>query len=725
MRKKIAIIHGQMVIGGAERVLVNMLHHLDYDHYDVYLFLDKPVEKDEDGLEHLIDRRVHISYWGDMTFSILSPFIHPDRFDCAIAYQGLNLIHLQHLNRRIKAERRIAWIHGDCRYECSDEERIRCYTREYARLDRIFCVSRGVEDIFTNVFPKVCHLTAVHYNLLDEEEIKRKSTIDVDDPLADGLSILSLGRMSKEKGHILIPLAARMLKEKGIRFHWYIVGDGDCRIQVEREIKKQHVEDCVSIKGYRQNPYPYIQQCRLFVLPSISEGYCTVTLEALLLHKAVVATPVCGINEQIEDGYTGLICKDKTSEALFEAICRMVTDRQLTDFINGNVRRRKFNNISELQKLYGFIETPTSRPTSDSPRFSIVMPVYNMEAYLSASLDAVRDQSYADIELICVNDGSTDRSLTILENYAAVDHRITIVNQENQGLFVARKNGILASHGEYVLCMDSDDWLDLDACDSFDRLFREYPDTDILQYGVTPEGGKEERLAKQFYSQWFSLQDSEIVGREAMIARCYHEKAIPWNIATKVLRGSIARQAYQLIPDVRFGALEDFIGCFYVMNLSRVWRGMDNRHYHYRLGTGMSTGKLSSAYDAETFKQTLGYLEAYRNLKEWAEGNVPDSTIQAIVREDMMKVVAFEPYAYLMDRLHLDFIPEDFWEIIVEKVGPDNAAACLSFLSAHIFRQYQIAEHKRCKYKTLTNVLIGISSALLLVIVAYLLYICL
>lgn len=725
MRKKIAIIHGQMVIGGAERVLVNMLHHLDYDHYDVSLFLEKPVAEGEDGMESLIDKRVHISYWGDMAFTSLSPFIHPDRFDCAIAYQGLNQTHIEHLNRRIKADKRIAWIHGDCRYECCNEERIRRHAREYARLDRIFCVSRGVQDIFTSVFPAVSQLTAVHYNLLDEEEISRKATAEVGDPLAGRLSILSVGRMSEEKGHILIPSAARMLKEKGIPFHWYIVGDGDRRKQVEEEIRKQHVEDCVTIKGYRQNPYPYIRQCSLFVLPSISEGYCTVTLEALLLHKPVVATPVCGIDEQIENGQTGLICREKTSKALFEAICRMVTDQQLAEAMTRNIQARQFDNAGELQKLYRFVEADACRQDSKPPRFSVVMPVYNMEAYLAASLDTVRDQSYTDIELICVNDGSTDHSLTILENYAAVDRRITIVNQENQGLFVARKNGILASHGEYVLCMDSDDWLDIEACKDFDRLLQEHPDTDILQYNVTPEGGKEEEFAKQFYTQWFMLPVHEIEGREAMIAKCYHDKAIPWNIATKVLRGSIARRAYQIIPDVRFGALEDFIGCFYVMSQSHIWRGMDNRYYHYRLGTGMSTSKQHSAYDADAFKRTIGYMEAFRNLKDWAEENIQEDAIRAIVRKDMMKVVAFEPYAYLQDRLHLDFIPDDFGEAIAERIGPDNANTCLSILTGHIYHKYQATERKRRKYRKLTNILVGVSSLLLFIIVAYLIYLCL
>ena len=95
--------------------------------------------------------------------------------------------------------------------------------------------------------------------------------------------------------------------------------------------------------------------------------------------------------------------------------------------------------------------------------FSIVIPVYNVEMYLSTCLDSVLSQTFPDWEAICVNDGSTDGSAQVLEQYAGLDRRIVVINQINCGLSVARNVGIEAANGEYVLFLDGDDWLEANA----------------------------------------------------------------------------------------------------------------------------------------------------------------------------------------------------------------------------------------------------------------------
>lgn len=94
---------------------------------------------------------------------------------------------------------------------------------------------------------------------------------------------------------------------------------------------------------------------------------------------------------------------------------------------------------------------------------SIIIPIYNVEKYLSQCLDSVINQTYKDLEIICVNDGSPDNSLKILEEYRKKDERIKIINQENQGLAGARNTGIDNAQGEFVFFLDSDDWLPLNA----------------------------------------------------------------------------------------------------------------------------------------------------------------------------------------------------------------------------------------------------------------------
>ena len=103
-------------------------------------------------------------------------------------------------------------------------------------------------------------------------------------------------------------------------------------------------------------------------------------------------------------------------------------------------------------------------------KVSVIIPVYNTEEYIDECLNSVRNQTLKDIEIICVNDGSTDGSLAVLEKYAKEDKRIKIINQKNQGVSVARNNGIANAQGEYIMFLDSDDYLVPYACEKEYKL---------------------------------------------------------------------------------------------------------------------------------------------------------------------------------------------------------------------------------------------------------------
>lgn len=96
---------------------------------------------------------------------------------------------------------------------------------------------------------------------------------------------------------------------------------------------------------------------------------------------------------------------------------------------------------------------------NEEPLVSIIMPVYNAENYLRNSLDDIINQTYANWELLCVNDGSVDSSIDIIKEYQSKDNRVGLVNQANSGVGVARNNGLKEAHGKYVLFLDSDDRL--------------------------------------------------------------------------------------------------------------------------------------------------------------------------------------------------------------------------------------------------------------------------
>src|SRR5574344_179901 len=95
-----------------------------------------------------------------------------------------------------------------------------------------------------------------------------------------------------------------------------------------------------------------------------------------------------------------------------------------------------------------------------TPKISVIVPVYNTEKYLAESLDSVIRQTFKDIEIICVDDGSTDNSSNILSKYAKKDSRIKVISQKNQGVITARNNAIKQAEGDYIYTLDSDDVID-------------------------------------------------------------------------------------------------------------------------------------------------------------------------------------------------------------------------------------------------------------------------
>ena len=109
------------------------------------------------------------------------------------------------------------------------------------------------------------------------------------------------------------------------------------------------------------------------------------------------------------------------------------------------------------------------------PKVSVIIPVYNVEKYLRQCLDSVVNQTFKDIEIICVNDGSPDNSLAILEEYAANDSRIVIINKENGGYASAINKGIEIANGEFIGIVESDDYC---ATDMYEELYNRIKDSD-------------------------------------------------------------------------------------------------------------------------------------------------------------------------------------------------------------------------------------------------------
>ncbi len=167
-------------------------------------------------------------------------------------------------------------------------------------------------------------------------------------------------------------------------------------------------------------------------------------------------------------------------------------------FCINDVGTSKLNLIAQKQLLTNLFPKKSSFEKLDIPDISIVVPVYNVENCLVGCLDSLISQTLKNLEIICVNDGSTDNSLETLKKYAINDNRIKIINQENQGVSTARNNGILAATGEYVMFVDGDDWIEPETCEKiYTRITCD--DSDVLEfshYDVFGEKKKPYKLSK-------------------------------------------------------------------------------------------------------------------------------------------------------------------------------------------------------------------------------------
>lgn len=145
-----------------------------------------------------------------------------------------------------------------------------------------------------------------------------------------------------------------------------------------------------------------------------------------------------------------------------------------------------------------------------SPKISIVIPVYNSAKYLRECLDSICNQSFADWEIVAVDDGSPDESPAILEEYAARDRRIRVIHKPNGGVSAARNDGLEAAVGEYVLFVDSDDWLELNALQTYvDAISKKNVDVVITDYWTWNEDGSEKSFS--FFAREFLTEDKSVI----------------------------------------------------------------------------------------------------------------------------------------------------------------------------------------------------------------------
>ena len=219
------------------------------------------------------------------------------------------------------------------------------------------------------------------------------------------------------------------------------------------------------------------------------------------------------------------------------------------------------------------------------PKISILIPVYNVEKYLRRCLDSVIHQTMQDIEIICVNDGSTDNSLDILQEYASKDSRIKVISQENKGLVATRKVCIQYATGEYCMILDSDDWLELNTCEMTYHYIQEY-DVEILQFQYILEDCNDKKL-KQKWNNAFPC-NKKISALEALYLITKYHPMLGCNVHGKLIKTSLYCNALQYIEDISITMAEDQYISSILFYFAKTYYSIEEKYYHYQYGSGIT-----------------------------------------------------------------------------------------------------------------------------------------
>ena len=225
---------------------------------------------------------------------------------------------------------------------------------------------------------------------------------------------------------------------------------------------------------------------------------------------------------------------------------------------------------------------------NENPLVSVIVPVCNVEPYIHRCLDSIIGQTLKNIEIICVEDHSEDRSAEILQEYAEKDERIkTIFHKTNLSTSQSRKDGVAVSRGKYIMFVDGDDELCTDACRIASEAIEKYG-TDIVQFDtevVNCAGVSEERIQM---NQRFLFPCLEEIHEENLIFSCWEEKKIGFSLWNKIFNGKICRQAFADVEDGFYPKAQDMYAFFLIAYYSRSYIGIEDRLYRYMFGIGVT-----------------------------------------------------------------------------------------------------------------------------------------
>lgn len=397
--KKILIMSHALEIGGAESSLLGLLENIDTKKYEVDLFLmrhsgeliqyipptvhllpeipqyaslaipiSKVIKQGYIGiaigrvigkckarvrtkkLGFLADNAVSLEYSHKYTKNVM-PKISDTKYDFAISFLTPHYF----LAEKIDAKKKMAWIHTDYSIVKVD---IESELKMWSKYDYIASISENVSESFLKIFPSLKERVVLIENILPihyMKELRNAFSTEQEMPSDGSLKLLSIGRFSSAKKFEEIPAICKRIRDNGINVKWYLIGYGGEEDLIRRKILEEHMEEFVIILGKKENPYPYIKACDIYLQPSRYEGKSVAVREAQSLNKPVIITNYQTAQSQLKDGYDGIIVPldiQGCAEGIIEVICNKELQQKLIE----NTLKNDYTNVNEIDKLYRLIE---------------------------------------------------------------------------------------------------------------------------------------------------------------------------------------------------------------------------------------------------------------------------------------------------------------------------------------------------------------------------------
>lgn len=343
MKIKIAFYIESMVVGGAEKVLIDLVNNLDARLFDISVIaiFKKSVYSDyEFQFEQSFANHIHYHWLVDNSnplkyklfnflYNKLSKlwiyrFFAKEKYDIEVAfYEGMPTDFVSH---SIQKNTKIAWLHTHQQRLYSNFSALEKQNRynTYKKFNAIVGVSKAVSHSFNAVFKDLMPTTL--FNPIDEKLVQAKADLSVDTFFAHFLTDdywVTVGRLIPIKGYDRLIRVLAKLKKEGYDFKLLMIGAGYKEEEYKALIKENNLETNIVLLGHLDNPYPYIRRANALIMASLQEGLSTVVIESLILKTPVLTTRCSGMDELIKHDETGWITEN-TEQGLYEMLKKML-----------------------------------------------------------------------------------------------------------------------------------------------------------------------------------------------------------------------------------------------------------------------------------------------------------------------------------------------------------------------------------------------------------------